>query len=217
LKNTLTAILSNAQAGLRFLNHEPLPKEEVRAILDDIATSDRRASEIINRLRAMMKKEEAEMEPRDINADIEQSLQLLHSDLVARNVEVSMVLATGLPLVNGDHIQLQQVMLNLVVNGCDAMQQHPSESRSMLITTRREGNDMVRVSVADSGTGIPPELEERIFEPFCTTKDQGLGMGLSICRAIIERHGGQLWAENNAGCGATFYFTLKSEGGGGAN
>ena len=208
LKQPLAAILSNAQAGLRFLNNEPTEVEEVREILKDIAESDRRASEIIGRMRALMKKGEARMELRDLNADVEQVLMLIHSDLVARQVSIETQLSPDLPLVLGDHIQLQQVLLNLVVNGCDAMHASPSDERRLAIETTLDGTGLVRVSVVDRGTGVSPEKLERIFDPFYSTKDHGLGMGLAVCRAVVMAHGGRLWAENNSERGATFHFTL---------
>ena len=209
LNQPLAAILSNAQAGLRFLADDALDVNEVRASLKDIAEADRRAGEIIRRMRAMMKKGEAQMELRDINADIEQVLVLLHSDLVARNVVAATQLLPGLPPVHGDHIQLQQVLLNLIINGCDAMHDTPPDERRLLITTKRAADDMVQVSVADRGAGVAPQVFEQIFSAFYSTKSNGLGMGLAICRAIIKAHGGLLWAENNPDRGATFHFTLR--------
>ena len=214
LNQPLAAILSNAQAALRFLDDGAVDVEETRACLKDIAESDQRASEIIRRMRSMMKKGEAQLEPRDINADIEEVLTLLHSDLVTRQVTVSTALQPGLPLVRGDHIQLQQVMLNLIVNGCDAMQAAGSLNRSLVVRTSRDGTGLVRISVIDSGPGIPAPSLERIFDPFFSTKSNGLGMGLSICRAIVKAHGGRLWAENNTPHpGATLHFTLQAEAG----
>lgn len=208
LKQPLAAILSNAQAGLRFLKNDPSDVEEVRAILTDIASSDRRASEIIGRMRAMMKKGEAQLDARDINADIEQVLELMHSDLQSRNVTIILRLAPDLPLVRADHIQVQQVLLNLIVNGCDAMHDNPPSERRLVVETAHDGTELIRVSIVDRGAGIAPEMLERIFEPFYSTKSHGLGMGLSICRAIILAHGGQLRAANNPDRGATLHFTL---------
>jgi signal transduction histidine kinase/ligand-binding sensor domain-containing protein len=210
LKQPLTSILSNAQAALRFLNHPEPDVEEVRSSLHDIADADRRANEIIERMRAMIKKGEADMELRDINADIHHALLLIHSDLVVRNVDVSTTLSPELPLVSADHIQLQQVLINLIINGCDAMSDVPPANRQLTVETKREGSDMIRVSVSDRGTGITPEVLEQIFMPFYSTKKHGLGMGLSICRAIIRAHGGQLWAENGPKGGAVFHFTLRT-------
>lgn len=210
LKQPLAAILSNAQAGLRFLNDDEPDLDELRAILGDIATSDRRAAEIITRLRAMTKKGEVQMERRDLNADIEQALDLIHSDIVSRNVTITTQLDPDLPLMNGDHIQLQQVLLNLVINACDAMKDNSPDDRLIVIETASNDSGGVRVSVTDRGRGIPPDALERIFAPFYTTKSHGLGMGLSICRAIVQAHGGQLWAVNNPDSGATFHFALMN-------
>lgn len=210
LKQPLTSILSNAQAALRFLNHPEVDVEEVRSSLHDIADADRRANEIIERMRAMIKKGEADMELRDLNADIHHALLLIHSDLVVRNVNVSTTLSPELPMVNADHIQLQQVLINLIINGCDAMSDAPPDKRQLTIETKREETDMIRVSVTDRGTGITSEVLEQIFMPFYSTKKHGLGMGLSICRAIIRAHGGQLWAENRPDGGAVFHFTLHT-------
>ena len=209
LKQPLTAILSNAQAALRFLDDTPADIGEVRDILKDIAAEDRRASEIIGRMRDMMKKGNAQMDTRDLNADVQQALLLIHSDLVTRNASVETQLAPGLPPVRGDHIQLQQVLLNLVVNGCDAMHANPPEERRLAVETALDGSGFVRVSVTDRGAGIAPGMMERIFEPFYSTKETGLGMGLAISQAIIKAHGGRLWAANNPDRGATFHFTLR--------
>ena len=208
LKQPLTAILSNAQAAQRFLDNDATDVSEVREILKDIVASDRRASEIISHMRAMFQKGDPQMEPRDLNADIEQVIELIHSDLVARGCTVETKFARDLPLIRGDHIQLQQVVLNLVINGCDAMRAVPSDDRRVFIETAHDGAGLVRVSVADRGTGILPEMLEEIFEPFYSTKETGLGMGLAICQAVIKAHGGRLRATNNPERGATFHFTL---------
>ncbi len=213
LKQPLTAILSNAQAALRFLKDGPGQENEVRAILTDIAEADRRASEIISRMRALVKKGAAQVESRDINADIEHVLSLLHSDLLTRNISVATQLAPDLPPISGDHIQLQQVLLNLIVNGCDAMHATPPDERCLRIETERDDSGLVRVSVVDRGAGIAPEKLEHIFDPFFTTKDTGLGMGLAICRSIINAHHGRLWASNNPDQGATFHFNLTAGNG----
>ena len=207
LKQPLAAILSNAQAGLRFLESDGVG--EIHDILHDIAEADRRASEIIGRMRDMVKKGDAQLEARDLNADLHQALMLIRSDLVGRNVSVSTELAPGLPLICGDHIQLQQVLLNLIMNGCDAMHSVPVEERRLTIETARDGASFARVSIIDQGSGISPGMIDRIFDPFFSTKSHGLGMGLAICRAIVNAHGGKLWAENNPERGATFHFTVR--------
>lgn len=209
LKQPLTSILSNAQAALRFLNRPDPDVEEVRSSLQDITDADRRANEIIERMRAMIKKGEADMELRDLNADIHHALLLIHSDLVGRNVTVTTSLSPDLPMVSADHIQLQQVLINLIINGCDAMGDSSPDERQLVIESKRDGADLVRVSVADRGSGLTPEMQEEIFKPFYSTKKHGLGMGLSISRAIIRAHGGKLWVENGAEGGAVFHFTLR--------
>lgn len=208
LKQPLTAIMGNAQAALQFLKHHHADPEEMREILREIADEDRRASEIIDRMRSMLKKGESKMELRDINADVHLVLLLIRGDLVARGVTVETELCPGLPLINGDHIQLQQVLLNLVMNGCDAMQANAPDERRLVIRTVREDAGHIGVSICDVGHGISSEMRNRIFEPFFSTKETGLGMGLAICRAIIGAHGGRLTSVNNPDRGATFQFTL---------
>jgi len=149
------------------------------------------------------------MEARDINADIEQALLLINNDLIERKVSVETRFSSNVPLVKGDHIQLQQVLLNLILNGCDAMAASPPEDRQLVVETNPGHPGYITVAVSDRGPGIAPETMERIFKPFYSTKSQGLGMGLSICKAIVGAHGGKLWGVNNADRGATFSFTLR--------
>jgi two-component system sensor kinase FixL len=129
-------------------------------------------------------------------------------------VTVSTRLAPGLPGTLGDRVQLQQVMLNLLLNACEAMSTRTSAERTLTVSTALDGDGLVLTSIADRGNGIPPDVADRLFEPFFTTKSQGLGLGLSICRSIIDAHGGQLWADNNADRGATFTFALPAQNGG---
>ena len=211
LNQPLTAILSNAQAAQRFLNQSPPRVEKLAEILIDIVKSDHRAGAVIQRLRSMLRKEEAQRHPLDVNEVVEESLRLVRSDLLNRQVVVSTELAEALPAVSGDRNQLQQVLLNLMINGCDAMDGRPAESR-LLVRTRGTANGNVEISVADRGAGIPSEDLERIFEPFVTTKAHGLGLGLPICRSIVEAHGGRLWATNNADRGATVHCELPAQG-----
>jgi signal transduction histidine kinase len=160
-----------------------------------------------------MTKGDTQLETRDLNADVEQVLQLLHSELTTRRISVGTRLAPSLSAVPGDHIQLQQVLLNLVINGCDAMQANVEEDRRLVIETAvGDAKGQLRVSVTDCGEGIPSDKLEKIFEPFYSTKESGLGMGLAICQAIIKSHGGHLWVTNNPGRGATFHFTLMTKG-----
>ena len=172
--------------------------------------SDHRAEAVIQRLRSMLRKEESERHPLDINEIVEESMRLMRSDLLSRQVEVRADLADKLPAVSGDRNQLQQVLLNFVINGCDAMYDQEADRR-LLMRTRATAQGNVEVSVADRGAGIPSADLERIFDPFVTTKPAGLGLGLAICRSIVEAHGGRLWATNNADRGATMHCELPVE------
>jgi two-component system, LuxR family, sensor kinase FixL len=214
LNQPLGAIHSNAEAAEIFLQKNPPNLDELRAILSDIRQDGWRAGEVMRRLRSLLKKGEMQLQPIDLNGVVESVLNLMRSDLVNRKVAFHTELALHLPTVNGDIVQLQQVLLNLVVNGCDAMAGVEGVDRRLLVRTELMDGEDVRVSVADLGHGISPEIMLRIFEPFFTTKTQGLGLGLAVCRTIISAHGGKLWATNNAERGATFQFTLpiNSEG-----
>jgi two-component system sensor kinase FixL len=209
LNQPLTAILSNAQAAQRFLAQSPPRLDKLAEILTDIVKSDRRAEAVILRLRSLLKKEEAQRHPVDINDLVEESLHLMRSDLLSRQVLVSTDLAGALPAVSGDRNQLQQVLLNFVFNGCDAMD-GTGVDRRLIVRTQTHADGNVEVSVADRGAGIPLADLERIFEPFVTTKPHGMGLGLSICRSIVEAHGGRLWATNNADGGATLHCELPA-------
>jgi two-component system sensor kinase FixL len=208
----LSAILSNAQAAQRVLANGKADLVEVREILDDIVSEDKRASEVIHRLRLWLKKGEVQQHPLDINKVVQDVLKLIHSDLINQEVTVETELARNLPTVSGDPVQLQQVLLNLVVNACDAMAGCDTSQRRLVIRTSIEnGGSAVVVSVTDPGTGIPEEKIKQIFEPFFSTKEKGMGIGLSVCRTIIAAHRGKLWAANNLDLGATFYFSLPVE------
>ena len=211
----LSAILSNAQAAQRVLAHGGADLAEVRDILNDIVSEDQRAGEVIQRLRQWLKKGEVQQHSLRINEVVEDVLKLIHGDLVNQHVTVDVELGRNLPFVTGDPVQLQQVLLNLVVNSCDAMTNCDAPTRRVLIRTGIESGSAVIVSVTDQGWRIPEEKMEQIFEPFFTTKEQGMGLGLSVCRTIITAHRGKLWATNNADRGATFHFSLpigKSDG-----
>jgi two-component system, LuxR family, sensor kinase FixL len=209
----LSAILCNAQAAQRMLANGQADLAEVREILDDIVTEDKRAGEVIHRLRQWLKKGEVQQHSVQINEVVEDVLKLIRSDLVNQKVTVNCELARHLPDVTGDPVQLQQVLLNLVVNACDAMVECSTPERRLIIRTGTEnGNGAVLVSVTDRGSSIPEEKIEKIFEPFFTTKEKGMGLGLSVCRTIIAAHRGKLWAANNADCGATFHFSLPIGG-----
>ena len=210
LNQPLTAILSNAQAARRFLAQSPPRVDKLDEILADIVKSDHRAGAVIQRLRSMLRKEEAQRVALNINDVVEESLRLLRSDLLNRHVMVSADLAATLPAVSGDRNQLQQVLLNFMMNGCDAMDGQENDRR-LQVATRQTAQGQVEISVSDRGAGIAPADLERIFEPFVTTKSQGLGLGLAICRSIVEAHGGRLWASNNADAGATLHCELPAK------
>jgi len=207
LNQPLTAILSNAQAAQRFLAQSPPRVDKLAEILTDIVKSDHRAGAVIQRLRSMLRKEEAQRHPLDMNEVVEESLRLMRSDLLNRRVRVSTEFSESLPPVSGDRNQLQQVLLNLMINGCDAMDGDGTDGR-LTVETKRNPNGNIEFSVADTGAGIPSADMERIFEPFVTTKSHGLGLGLAICRSIVEAHNGRLWATNNADRGATLHCEL---------
>lgn len=213
LNQPLTAILSNAQAAQRLLGRDVPELEDVREILKDIVDEDRRAGEIIQRLRLLLKKGDVCHEPVDVSEAVDDVLKIMRSDLVNQGVDVT-VAAAIVPsphVVVGDRVQLQQVLLNLVVNGCDAIRELPAGERRLHVTTEMNGSGRVHVSVRDRGVGIPEADLARIFDPFVTTKANGLGLGLSVCRTIIGAHGGEIWAANNAGeAGATVQFALPA-------
>ncbi|HXV47299.1 MAG TPA: ATP-binding protein, partial [Candidatus Binatia bacterium] len=212
LNQPLTAILSNAQAAQRFLSSERPNIGEVREILSDIVQDNNRAGEVIRRMRALVKKEQLQFNSLDLKGLIEEMLPLLHSDAILRNVRISLNLSADLPPANGDKIQLQQVLLNLLLNAFDSMKNCPFEDKTVLVRAATNCAGMIEVSVRDRGTGLTADKLDKMFQPFYTTKPDGLGMGLSISRSIIEAHGGRLWAENNPDRGATFYFVLPVEG-----
>ena len=209
LNQPLTAILSNAQAGARFLARDPPDLEEVRESLRDIVESDKRAGEIIRRMRAMLRKDPPDFQRLDLNEVVADVLHILHSDLITRSIGVRLELQPALPATIGDRIQLQQVLLNLVLNGCDAMAS--CEAPCVLtIRTRQPGPGRIILDVIDGGRGIPEEDLERIFEPFVSSKSAGLGLGLAVCRTIVQTHEGRLWAQNNDGQGATLHLELRT-------
>jgi signal transduction histidine kinase len=211
LNQPLSAILNNAEVAQRLLEAEVPDIAEMREILKDIVTDDTRAADVIRRLRALLKKGDLEHIPLDLNGVVDEVAQLVTNDVVIRNVPMSLDLATELPKVRGDRVQLQQVILNLVLNGLEAMGEANGHEPALVIRTSRAGATSVTVAIEDSGTGIEMHDVERIFQPLYTTKTEGLGMGLAIARTIVDAHGGQLRARNNRGGGATFEFTLPVE------
>jgi C4-dicarboxylate-specific signal transduction histidine kinase len=208
LNQPLSIILTNAQAAQHMLAGDAPDIAELRDILADIVGENIRAGEVITRLRALLKRGETRLLPLALNEVIEDVLRLLRSNLVARGVTVQTTLADGLPDVPGDEVQLQQVLLNLLMNAMDAMNETPSADRVIAVGTRFSGKETIEAFISDRGRGIAAEEHPRIFQPFFTTKHQGLGLGLAICSTIVKAHGGKLGIDNNAGGGARASFTL---------
>jgi C4-dicarboxylate-specific signal transduction histidine kinase len=211
LNQPMTAVLSNAQAALRFLAHSPPNLDEVRESLASIVENDKRAGEVIRRLRAMLRKEPAEYKRLDINDVVLDVLRIIRSDLLNRNVDMVMELAPALPQIEGDRVQLQQVLLNLVMNAADAMET-VAKGREIRMETLLTDSGDVQVSVVDAGCGIPADNLELIFSPFVTSKVSGMGLGLAVCTSIVQTHHGRIWATNNASRGATLHFSLPAIG-----
>ena len=211
LNQPLTAILNNAQVAQRLVTAEPIDVVEMSEILDDIVSDDKRAADVIQRLRRLLKKGDLEYVSLDLNEVVTEVARLVMSDAAIRNVAMRLETAAGLPRVRGDRVQLQQVVLNLVLNGLDAMREPDTQEGSLVIRTLSDGAGLVGVAVQDAGPGIAAKDAAHIFTVLYTTKAEGIGMGLAIARTIIDAHGGRLTAANNEKGGATFEFTLPAE------
>jgi PAS domain S-box-containing protein len=207
----IAAVVTNAQAALRWLNMQPPDPVEVRQALDRIVSNGRRAGDVIGRIRALVTKAPPRKDKLDINDTIREVIALTRSELHRTGTLLQTQLAAGLPLVPGDRIELQQVMLNLILNAVEAMSGSDEGSRELLISTEDDGANGVHIAVRDWGPGLKPEALDRLFDAFYTTKPGGMGMGLSICRSIIEAHGGRVWATTNVPKGAVLQFTLPPE------
>jgi two-component system, LuxR family, sensor kinase FixL len=205
LRQPLTAILSNVQAAQLLLARENFDLQQLRDILADIVADDVRAGQVIDRLHVFLKRREFHPEPLDANQLIRDVLQLMNHELVGRSVRVVTELTAGVLSIRGDRVQLQQVLLNLILNAIDSMSQPMTNDRTLTLRSCRMAGNLIRISVADTGHGIPRGDEERIFESYYTTKSAGLGLGLSLSRSILIAHGGQLQAENHGSVGATFH------------
>jgi PAS domain S-box-containing protein len=211
INQPLTAILSNAEAAQRFLSQASPDISEVRQILEDIIRDDRRANDVVRKVRALVKKEKLLDEPLDLNDVILGVIDLIRADSLLHGLSIATDLIPQLAVIRGDGIQLQQVILNLILNGAAAMRNSPSGQRKIIVRTAMLDSRTVKTFVKDFGTGIDEHHIDRLFEPFYTTKPEGLGMGLSISQTIIKAHGGTMEAWNNREGGATFAFTLPAQ------
>jgi signal transduction histidine kinase len=209
LTQPLSAIRSNAETARILLSRSSFAIDELNDVLDDIIEEDHRAGEVIHRIRGLLTKSEMKFEQVEINELTRSTLRLLNSELISRRVKTTLRLASELPMVNGDFIQLQQVILNLLMNAMDAMTDVPPARRMMTVVTRHIGDGDVEVVVSDCGVGLTPAQHERALQPFFTTKPQGLGLGLSLCHSIVKLHGGTLTLNNNADGGVTALFALR--------
>jgi PAS domain S-box-containing protein len=207
----LAAVVTNAESSLRWLGRTPPELGEARIAIERLVKDAHRASEVIKRIRSLATFSDPEYAPLDINSAIDDTLHLLRRELLLQRIALKLDLAADLPPVLGDRVQLQQVVINLVMNGIESMAKVSERQHELIIRSRRhdgEASDKIVVAIQDSGTGIDPEIADRLFAAFFTTKSGGMGMGLSICRSIIEDHDGRLWASSNDSVGATFQFTV---------
>jgi signal transduction histidine kinase len=212
LKQPITVAIGSAQAAFNWLGKQPPQLEEVRQALSRIVEAATQATEFIDRIRNLFKKRDPQKAPFDINKVILDVVALTRREMTNNRVSIQTQFADGLPLVQGDRVQLQQVVLNLIINAVEAMTEMSEGSRQLLIGTRKEGSDELLVTVQDSGPGLHPDSLDNLFDAFYTTKPDGMGMGLPICQSIVEAHGGRLWTGSNDGPGATFQFTLPIHG-----
>jgi C4-dicarboxylate-specific signal transduction histidine kinase len=208
INQPLAAIRANAQAALRYLGQDSPDLGEIREILTDIASDDRRAGEIIQNLRSLVRKQPEAMGQIDINEVVSDATALVRTEALLENIEVVQDLGEELSLVLGERIQLQQVLVNVLLNAFEAMAGLEKGEKRVLLQTRSQPDDSVWVSIADTGPGFGDQLPEEIFSTFHTTKPSGLGIGLSTSRTIVESHGGTIWAEGNGREGAAIHFTL---------
>jgi C4-dicarboxylate-specific signal transduction histidine kinase len=204
----LGAVIANAEACLRWLRRATPDLDAACRSVEWIIDDGNRASEVIRRVRALAKKTEIDKIPLDVNDVVREVVALVQRELTSNRVLLRMELAPALPPILGDRVQLQQVMINLVMNGIEAMQSVTDRPRELVVRSGQDEPGQALISVADCGVGIAAENVDRLFNPFFTTKSSGMGMGLSICRSIVEGHGGRLWATANIPHGATFQFTL---------
>jgi len=212
LNQPLSGILSNAAAGQRFIDRGDVDLGEVRELLGDIVSDGRRASDVVRGIRGMVKKGQLARRSVNLNEVVMDAWRMASPDALLHSCQLETSLDPNLPAIDGDPVQLQQVLLNLAINAFDAMRDTPASKRKVLIATQSNGDDMVRTSVRDYGVGISEEMQDRLFDPFFSTKTEGLGMGLAIVRSIVESHGGTITAENANGGGTRFEFVLPVNG-----
>jgi PAS domain S-box-containing protein len=210
VRQPIAAAVTSAQTALRWLEAQPPELGEVREALARIVRAGKRAGDVIGRIRALVTKAPPRKDFVEINAAIREVVELTRGEAVKNGVSVRTDLAEGLPLIEGDRVQLQQVILNLTINGIEAMAGVDGASRDLLISSKKDDAEGVLVAVADTGPGLEAGAPEQVFGAFYTTKPGGLGLGLSICRSIIEAHDGRLWASANEPRGAVFWFTLPA-------
>ena len=211
INQPLAAILSNAQAAQRLMTARGDHLEDLREILTDIAADGQRAGEVIRRMRALLRKGESNLSDLDVNELVDDVVGLVRGEMLLQGVTLVLELSPRPLRVQGDRVQLQQVLLNLMVNALDAMKDTTGGSRRLTVRTQAiDRGRTIEVVVQDCGAGLPSEKIERIFEPFYTTKPHGLGLGLPICRSILQAHGGRIGSRNNSDRGAAFWFTLPA-------
>ena len=208
INQPLAAIVANAEACLSWLDRETPDLDAARRSVEWIVDDSNRASEVIKRVRALAQKTDIEKVPLDINDVVREGVALVQRELTSNQVSLRMNLASALPIILGDRVQLQQVIINLVMNGIEAMQSVADRPRELAVRSGRDDMRRVFLTVTDCGVGISGEEVDRLFSPFFTTKPGGMGMGLSICRSIVEAHEGRLSVSRNEGPGATFQFVL---------
>jgi C4-dicarboxylate-specific signal transduction histidine kinase len=210
INQPLSAISTNCLAALRWLGHEVPNLAEAKRALERTSKEAQRASDVIGRIRALLKHDKPKYIPLEINDVIKEVVTMTQSALQARGVSVRIDLPPGLPRALGDRVQLQQVLLNLIMNGADAMSLVASGPQILGLSSRVESSDNILVSIEDSGTGLEAGLSDRIFDPLFTTKPNGMGMGLAICKSIVEGHGGRIWALPGSPNGTVFQFTVPT-------
>ncbi len=210
LNQPLTAVVTHAYACREWLREDALNISKALSTAEKIVQESTRASAVVSRVRALFRKEAQIRELTDINSSIRGVVRLLRDEAIRRDVSIRLILADELPKLKVDPVQIQQVLLNLAMNGMDAMFE-TAGSRNLTIRSLQKSRDEALISIEDQGPGIPEDISERIFEPFFTTKPNGTGMGLAICRSIIEMHDGRLWAENGPDGGAIFQFTVRTQ------